>query len=90
MSRKCPAWIKEQIEKITTYLLTKSNDDMIPVIKRAFEDLDYGKFDAKDIQFTEQLDKNLNQYPNDKDSKVKVLGLELDACKGELVYGMSL
>jgi hypothetical protein len=58
----------------------------IPVIKQAFEDLDYGRFDVKDMQFTEQLDKNPNQYPNDKDIRVKVLGLELGASKGELVY----
>jgi hypothetical protein len=38
------------------------------------------------MQFTEQLDKNPNQYPNDKDIRVKVLGLELGAGKGELVY----
>jgi DNA polymerase elongation subunit (family B) len=37
MSRKYPFWIKQQIEKITTYLITKSNDvdDVIPVIKQA-------------------------------------------------------
>jgi DNA polymerase elongation subunit (family B) len=87
MSRKYPVWIKQQIEKIATYLITKSNvDDVIPVIKQAFEDLDYGRFDAKDMQFTEQLDKNPSQYPNDKDIRVKVLGLELGASKGELVY----
>ena len=38
------------------------------------------------MQFTEQLDKNPSQYPNDKDIRVKVLGLELGAGKGELVY----
>jgi hypothetical protein len=86
MSRKYPAWIKQQIEKIATHLITKSNVDLIPVIKQAFEDLDYGRFEAKDMQFTEQLDKNPNQYPNDKDIRIKVLGLELGAGKGELIY----
>ena len=38
------------------------------------------------MQFTEQLDKNPNQYRNDKDIRVKALGLELGASKGELVY----
>jgi hypothetical protein len=53
-------------------LITKSNnvDNVIPVIKQAFEDLDYGRFDPKDMQFTEQLDKYPNQYPNDKDIRV--------------------
>ena len=69
-------------------MITKSNDvdDVISVIKQAFEDLDYGRFEAKDMQFTEQLDKNPNRYPNDKDIRFKVLGLELGASKGELVY----
>jgi hypothetical protein len=87
MSRKYPTWIKHQIEMIATHLITKSNDvDVIPIIKQAFEDLDYGRFEAKDMQFTEQLDKNPNQYPNYKDIRVKVLSLELAAGKGELVY----
>jgi len=86
MSRKYPIWIKQQIEKIATHLITNSNDNVIPVIKQAFEDLDYGRFDPKAMQFTEQLDKNPNQYPNDKDIRVKVLGRELGAGKGELVY----
>jgi hypothetical protein len=38
------------------------------------------------MQFTEQLDKNPNQYPNDKDIRVKILDLELCAVKEELVY----
>ena len=60
MSRKYPTWIKQQIEKIATHLITKSSvDDVISVVKQAFEDLDYGRFEAKDIKFTEQLDKVL-------------------------------
>jgi DNA polymerase elongation subunit (family B) len=86
MSRKYPTWIKQQIEKIAIHLITKSNDNIVPIIKQAFDDLDYGRFDANDMQFTEQLDKNPNQYPNDKSIRVKVLGLELGASKGELVY----
>jgi DNA polymerase elongation subunit (family B) len=87
MSRKYPTWIKQQIEKIVKHLITKSNvDDVISVVKQAFEDLDYGRFEAKDMQFTEQLDKNPNHYPDDKDIRVKVLGLELGTGKGELVY----
>ena len=66
MSRKCPIWIKQQIEKIATHLITKSNvNDVIPVVKQAFENLDYGRFEVKEMQCTEQLDKSPNQYPND-------------------------
>jgi hypothetical protein len=86
MSRKYPIWIKQQIEKVATHMITKSNVDVMPLIKQEFEDLDYGRFEAKDMQFTEQLDKNPNQYPNYKDIRVKVLSLELAAGKGELVY----
>ena len=49
-------------------------------------DLDYGRFDPKDLQFTEQLDKNPNQYPNDKKLRAKVLALELGTGIGEIVY----
>ena len=49
-------------------------------------DLDYGRFDPKDLQFTEQLDKNPNQYPNDKKLRAKVLALELGIGIGEIVY----
>jgi hypothetical protein len=38
------------------------------------------------MQFTEQLDKSPIHYPIDKEIRVKVLGLELGATKGELVY----
>jgi spore coat protein CotF len=60
VSRKYLIWIKQQIEKIGTQLITNSNVDIIAVIKQAFEDLDYGRFEAKDMQFTEQVDKNPN------------------------------
>jgi spore coat protein CotF len=60
VSRKYLIWIKQQIEKIATQLITNSNVDIIAVIKQAFEDLDYGRFEAKDMQFTEQVDKNPN------------------------------
>jgi DNA polymerase elongation subunit (family B) len=54
VSRKYPTWIKQQIEKIATHLITKSNvNGVILVIKQAFEDLDYGRFEANDMQFTE-------------------------------------
>ena len=87
MSRKYPTWIKKQIEKIATHLITKSNvADIIPIIKQAFEDLDYGRFEPIDMQFTEQRDKSPSQYPNDKEIRVKVLGIESSAGKGELVY----
>jgi hypothetical protein len=38
----------------------KNVDVVIPVLKQAFEDLDYGRFDPKDMQFIEQIDKNPN------------------------------
>ena len=86
MSRRYPKWIKQQVEKIASHLITKSNVDVLPLIKQAFEDLDYGRFDPKDLQFTEQLDKNPNQYPDKKKLRVKVLALELGIGIGEIVY----
>jgi DNA polymerase, archaea type len=86
MNRRYPKWIKQQIERIAIQLITKPYCDVLPLIRQAFEDLDYGRFDPKDLQFTEQLDKNPNQYPNDKRLRVKVLALELGTGIGEIVY----
>jgi DNA polymerase, archaea type len=86
MNRRYPKWIKQQIENIATQLITKPNIDVSPLIRQAFEDLDYGRFDPKDLQFTEQLDKNPNQYPNNKKLRVKVLAIELGTGIGEIVY----
>jgi hypothetical protein len=41
MSRKHPTWIKQQIEKVATHLITKCTVAIIQIIKQAFEDLDY-------------------------------------------------
>ena len=72
MSRKYPTWIKQQIEKIATHLITKSSvDDVISVVKQAFEDLDYGRVEAKDIKFTEQLDKVLTNIQMIKTLELK-------------------
>ena len=78
--------VEQQIEKIAIQLITNPHDDVLTLIRRVFEDLDYGRFDPKDLQFTEQLDKNPNQYPNDKKLRVKVLALELGTGIGEIVY----
>ena len=86
MSRKYPKWIKKQIEKIAIHLVTKPDVGLIPVIQKAIEDLEYGRFEPTDMQFTEQLDKDPNQYPNDKKVRIKILGLKLGANKGETVY----
>ena len=86
MSRKYPKWIKQQVEKFASHLITKSDVEVLPLIKQAFEDLDYGRFDPKDLQFTEQLDKNPNQYPDKKKLRVKVLALESGIGIGEIVY----
>ena len=62
ISRKYPTWIKHQIEKVATCLITKSNvNDIIPGIKQAFEDLDYGRFEAKDIS-TKVKDLSVRKY----------------------------
>jgi hypothetical protein len=39
-------------------LITKPDVDVTPIIKQAFEDLNYGRFEAEDMQFTDQLDKS--------------------------------
>ena len=86
MSRRYPKWIKQQIQKIATHIITNAGVGVIPIINQAFDDLDYGRFDPKDMQFTAQLDKHPNQYPEDRNVRVRILGLELGADKGEIVY----
>jgi len=86
MSRKYPKWIKKQIEKIAIHLITKPDISVTPVIQKAIEDLEYGRFEPTDMRFTEQLDKDPNQYPNDKKVRIKILGFKLGASKGETVY----
>jgi DNA polymerase elongation subunit (family B) len=78
MNRRYPKWIIQQIEKIANHIITQPNVDVLPSLRQAFEDLDYGRIDPKDLQFTEQLDKNPRQYPNDKKLRVKVLALSLE------------
>jgi hypothetical protein len=60
MSKKYPIWIKQESRRgFNTHLINISNvDNIIPVIKQAFEHLDYDRFDAKEMQFKRQLDKN--------------------------------
>ena len=86
MSRKYPKWIKMHIEKIAIHLITRSDASVTPIIQKAIEDLEYGRFEPTDMQFTEQLDKDPNQYPNAKKVRIKVLGLNQGASKGETVY----
>jgi DNA polymerase elongation subunit (family B) len=86
MSRRYPKWIKQQVQKIATHIITNAGVDVIPIINQAFDALDYGRFDPKDMQFTAQLDKHPNQYPEDRNVRVRILGLELGADKGEIVY----
>jgi hypothetical protein len=66
--------------------VTNPGVDVTPIINQAYEELDYGRFDPKDMQFTVQLNKHPNQYPNDINVRVRILGLELGADKGEIVY----
>lgn len=52
ISRKYPLWIKNQIEKIAIHLITKPEISVIPVIQKATEDLEYGRFEPTNMQFT--------------------------------------
>jgi len=86
MSRRHPKWIKMHIEKIAIHLITKPDVSVIPIIQKVIEDLEYGRFEPTDMQFTEQLDKDPSQYPSTKKVRIKTLGLKLGATKGEIVY----
>jgi DNA polymerase elongation subunit (family B) len=86
VSRKYPKWVKNQIQKVAIHLITKPDVNVTPIIQEAIDDLDHGRFEPTDMQFTEQLDKDPRQYPDNKKVRIKILGLELGASKGETVY----
>ena len=67
-------------------LQSRPDASVTPIIQKSIEDLEYGRFEPTDMQFTEQLNKDPNQYPNVKKVRIKTLGLKLGASKGEIVY----
>jgi DNA polymerase elongation subunit (family B) len=59
--------------------------NVMPIIKQAFYEFDSGRVNIEELRFTTKLSKEPNEYVNEHD-RVRVLGLQLDAHKGDIVY----
>jgi DNA polymerase I len=84
-SGRYPKWIKNNIATIATHIITKPEEDIIPLIKQAFSELESGRVNIEELQFTVKLSKEPCQYIN-KNDRGKILGLQLGAHKGDIVY----
>jgi DNA polymerase elongation subunit (family B) len=85
MSGRYPKWIKNEIAIIAIYLITKPDVNVIPIIKQAFYELESGRVNIEELQFTAKLSKDPNEYVNEYD-RGKILGLQFNAHKGDVVY----
>jgi hypothetical protein len=85
MSGRYPKWIKNKVAILAIRLITKPDVNVIPIIKQAFDELKSGRVNVEELQFTVKLSKEPNEYVNEHD-RVKILGLQFGAHKGDLVY----
>ena len=85
MSGRYPKWIKNKIAVIAIHLIKKPEVNVLPLIKQAFYELKSGTVNIKELQFTAKLSKEPNEYVNEHE-RVRVLGLQFDAHKGDLIY----
>jgi DNA polymerase family B len=85
MSGRYPKWIKDKIAIIATHLITKPEDDITPLIKEAFSELESGRANIEELEFTVKLSKEPCEYIN-KNDRAKILGLQFGAHKGDIVY----
>lgn len=60
-------------------------DDIKSLITQAFDDLEKGKVNPGDLQFTVKISKEAEEYKNEND-RVKTLAKSLNAHKGDLIY----
>jgi DNA polymerase elongation subunit (family B) len=73
MSGRYPKWIKQNIEKIATYIITSEDQNAIePLIEQAFYELELGKVSPEDLAFVTKLSKEPEEYKNEND-RLRVL-----------------
>jgi DNA polymerase, archaea type len=84
MSGRYPKWIKQNIAKIATYIITTDDHRSIEsLINQAFIELESGKVSDKDLAFA-KLSKEPEEYKNEND-RMRVLGKMAGAKKGDTV-----
>jgi DNA polymerase elongation subunit (family B) len=68
MSGRYPKWIKQNIAKIATYIVTSDDHNAIEsLIEQAFHELESGKFGHEDLAFIAKLSKEPEEYKNKND-----------------------
>jgi DNA polymerase I len=85
MSGRYPKWIKQNIAKIATHIIT--SEDYLAVkslIDQAFHELNSGKVCPEDLAFITKLSKEPEEYKNEND-RTRVLAKMLGAHKGDTV-----
>ncbi|MGC2685486.1 MAG: DNA polymerase domain-containing protein, partial [Candidatus Nitrosopolaris sp.] len=66
MSGRYPKWIKQNIAKIATYIITSDDHDAIgSLIKQAFYELKSGKVSHEDLAFVAKLSKEAEDYKSE-------------------------
>ena len=85
MSGRYPKWIKQNVAKIATYIITTEDHRSIEsLICKAFHELESGKVSHDDLAFVAKLSKDPEEYKNEND-RMRVLARMLEAHKGDTV-----
>ena len=86
MSGRYPKWIKQNIAKIATCIITAEDHHAVgSLIDQAFYELKSGKVRQEDLAFITKLSKEPEEYKNEHD-RMRVLARKLGAHKGDTVY----
>jgi len=86
MSGRYPKWIKQNVAKIATYIITTDDHHSIEsLIEQAFHELESGKVSHEDLAFITKLSKEPEEYKNEND-RMRVLARILEAHKGDTIY----
>jgi DNA polymerase, archaea type len=85
MNGRYPKWIKQNIAKIATYIITSNDNNSIEsLLEEAFHELKSRKVNHEDLAFVAKLSKEPEEYKNEND-RMRVLAKMLGARKGDTV-----
>ncbi|MGA8085141.1 MAG: DNA polymerase domain-containing protein, partial [Candidatus Nitrosopolaris sp.] len=86
MSGRYPKWIRQNIAKIVTHMITSEDHHAIgSLIDQAFYELKSGKVRHEDLAFITKLSKEPEEYKNEN-NRMRVLAKMLGAQKGDTVF----
>jgi DNA polymerase, archaea type len=85
MSGRYPKWIKHNVAKIATYIITTDDRSSIEsLIHQAFRELESGRVGPEDLAFVAKLSKEPEDYKNEND-RMRLLAKMSGKQKGETV-----